>query len=111
MRLAVVWRYFCNDAEESSAKMTQRISCKCRLQLKYFFCLHFTHIILRTGSALYVLGNVRISQNRLDDAFDLHKRALQCWIKTYGKEHHKTGDAYHKVGWHFMQSEKYIDAL
>ncbi|KAF1955680.1 TPR-like protein [Byssothecium circinans] len=52
------------------------------------------------GHMLYCLGNVRISQNRENEAYALHQRSLDCWLKTYGPEHHKTGDALHKRGWH-----------
>ncbi|KAF2685916.1 TPR-like protein, partial [Lentithecium fluviatile CBS 122367] len=52
------------------------------------------------GHMLYVLGNVRISQNQLNEAYSIHKRALKNWRVTYGDEHHKTGDAWHKKGWH-----------
>ncbi|KAK3209901.1 hypothetical protein GRF29_44g994724 [Pseudopithomyces chartarum] len=52
------------------------------------------------GHMLYCLGNIRISQSRADEAFGLHERALGCWKVTFGEEHHKTGDTYHKVAWH-----------
>jgi len=55
------------------------------------------------GHMKYVLGNVRIDHARLDEAFDLQQSALACWRKTLGEEHHKTGDAWHKMGWHFMR--------
>ena len=60
---------------------------------------------------MYVLGNVRISQGRLPDAFDLHKRALKNWCVTYGKDHHKTGDAFYKVAWHLLRTGKLNEAL
>jgi len=59
---------------------------------------------------LYVLGNVRISQNELDEAYSLHKRALITWRKTYGEEHHKTGDAWHKKAWHEARLGKLEEA-
>jgi hypothetical protein len=63
----------------------------------------------------YVLGNVRISQSRLDsvnrarllqEAFSLHEATLDIWLQTLEKEHHKTGDAYHKLGWHHLRQGK-----
>ncbi|KAM5452137.1 hypothetical protein MaudCBS49596_003491 [Microsporum audouinii] len=54
------------------------------------------------GHMKYVLGNVRIDQNRLDEAFELHKSALECWRQTQ-EQHHKTGDAWHKVGCHYAR--------
>lgn len=58
----------------------------------------------------YVLGNVRIGQNRLEDAFELHKSSLACWKITMGEQHHKTGDCYHKVGWHYARLGQWDDA-
>ncbi|KAL8833577.1 MAG: hypothetical protein Q9170_004192 [Blastenia crenularia] len=62
------------------------------------------------GHMLYVLGNIYISQKRLDEANTLHKRALKCWIHTFGEEHHKTGDAWHKRGWHKARRQKFEKA-
>jgi TolA-binding protein len=62
------------------------------------------------GHMLYVLGNVRISQKRLDEAYSLHKRTINCWLKTYGEEHHKTGDAWHKLGWHEARLRNFEEA-
>ncbi|KAK1833470.1 hypothetical protein QBC39DRAFT_346112 [Podospora conica] len=65
------------------------------------------HII---GHMKYVLGNVRISQNRLDEAFELHKGSLACWKITLGEHHHKVGDCYHKVGWHHARLSQWNEA-
>lgn len=68
------------------------------------------HGIDSVGHMKYVLGNVRIDQGRMDDAFTLHKSARDCWLVTFGKEHHKTGDAWHKVGWHLCRMERWEEA-
>jgi hypothetical protein len=62
------------------------------------------------GSMLYVLGNVRVSQMRMSEAYDLHNRALDNWRKTYGEAHHKTGDAFHKRAWHEARLRNFNDA-
>jgi len=62
------------------------------------------------GHMKYVLGNVRIDHARLDEAFDLQQSALACWRKTLGEEQHKTGDAWHKMGWHFMRLRRWKEA-
>ncbi len=66
--------------------------------------------VIRIGHQKYVLGNVRIDQGRLPEAFDLHQSALACWRNTLGEEHHKTGDAWHKMGWHFARLCRWKDA-
>lgn len=70
----------------------------------------------------YVLGNVRISQAQLlrhpghseggfmEEAFRLHKAALKIWRATLGEGHHKTADAYHKMGWHLFRRQEYEEA-
>jgi len=62
------------------------------------------------GHSLNVLGNVRIGQDRLDEAFELHKRALVCWNSTYGV-HHKTGDLNYKIAWHHAMRRQWTEAL
>lgn len=63
-----------------------------------------------TGHAWYWFGNVRIGQNRLDEAFNMHLRAVKLWKVTYG-DHHRTGDAYHKLGWHLARRRDYTAAV
>ncbi|RWA09517.1 hypothetical protein EKO27_g5578 [Xylaria grammica] len=58
------------------------------------------------GHMNYILGNVRISQGRIDEAFGSHQIALACWRKVMGENHHKTGDAWHKSGWHLCRQGK-----
>jgi TolA-binding protein len=66
----------------------------------------------RNGSARYVLGNVKIDQGRLGEAYELHRVALACWRdKSYGHDHHKTGDATHKLGWHLARMGHHEEAL
>ncbi|TPX18479.1 uncharacterized protein E0L32_011592 [Thyridium curvatum] len=61
------------------------------------------------GHMKYVLGNVRLDQQRFDEAFELHTDALDCWRKTQ-PYHHKTGDACHKVGWHHTRRKEWNQA-
>jgi Tetratricopeptide repeat len=65
----------------------------------------------RAGHAMYVLGNVRIREGALDEAFALHRRSLKCFEATYGLSHHKTGNARLKVAWHLARVGEYEEAL
>lgn len=70
--------------------------------------------ILRTGLALFSLGNIQIAQaEKLDEAdkpddakakfqeaYETHAQALRLYKATLGPNHHKTADAYHKIAWH-----------
>ncbi|KAI0469332.1 hypothetical protein F4859DRAFT_523125 [Xylaria cf. heliscus] len=62
------------------------------------------------GHMNYVLGNVYIAQQREAEGFNCHKLALACWRKTMGEDHHKTGDAWHKLGCHFYRQRHFGDA-
>lgn len=62
------------------------------------------------GHAMYILGNIRIGQDRLVEAYQLHERALTCWKQTYGV-HHKTGDANYKLAWHLAYRKEWDKAL
>lgn len=79
--------------------------------------------MIRIGHMRYVLGNVRISQSALTDpesvrdsqsaleeAHILHQKALKCWRVVMGEYHHKTGDAWHKNGWHLARKGQFQDA-
>lgn len=59
---------------------------------------------------MYCLGNVRIDQSRLDEAFNLHLCAVKLWKATFG-DHHKLGDAYHKLGWHLARKGDHAAAV
>lgn len=72
----------------------------------YFFCSFY-----RPGHAFFVLGNVSISQNKLDNAFSLHSKALDNWKSTLQEQHHKTADAMHKYGWHLARVGKHHEAM
>ncbi|EPE09075.1 pfs domain-containing protein [Ophiostoma piceae UAMH 11346] len=63
-----------------------------------------------SGHQKYILGNVRMRQGRLEEAFLLHQSALDNWGITKGVKHHKTGDAWHKIGWHRTQRHEWDDA-
>ncbi len=47
------------------------------------------------------LGNVRIGQGQHDDAFNLHKRAFEGHVKTWGENHFETGVLCHRMAWHY----------
>ncbi|KAF3286803.1 hypothetical protein TWF970_008642 [Orbilia oligospora] len=63
-----------------------------------------------SGHAKYVLGNIRISQGKYDEARELHMSTVKNFKAVLGDDHHKTGDAYHKAGWHFDRIGEYEEA-
>ncbi|KAF3193139.1 hypothetical protein TWF225_010984 [Orbilia oligospora] len=63
-----------------------------------------------SGHAKYILGNIRISQGKYDEAFELHMSTVKNFKAVLGDDHHKTGDAYHKAGWHFDRIGNYEEA-
>ncbi|KAI9668709.1 MAG: hypothetical protein M1817_005200 [Caeruleum heppii] len=79
----------------------------------------------RTGQALFSLGNIQIAQgeellrngdqakgiHKLQEAYETHLQALRLYKATIGERHHKTADAYHKLGWHLHRRREYTSAL
>lgn len=56
---------------------------------------------------LYALGNVYLSIGDLAHAFEYHGRALNQWLATLGKGHHRIGDVTHKLCMDFMAIKDY----
>jgi tetratricopeptide (TPR) repeat protein len=48
-------------------------------------------------SALYILGNIKVAQGKLDEALQLHQEALKTREKTLG-DHYQTAASFHKTG-------------
>ena len=63
-----------------------------------------------TGRLLHALGNVRKSQGLLDESAALHRRALQQYLSTIGKNHHRTGDVHVKVAEHCIREGMMTEA-
>jgi tetratricopeptide (TPR) repeat protein len=64
-----------------------------------------------TGKLLHAFGNIRAAQRRMDESFDLHKRALVQYQKfTVGKNHHRTADVCIKVADHYVRVNQYQGA-
>lgn len=75
--------------------------------------------------AMFALGNVETSQAtnfteagekekavaKYKDALATHTQVVKLWETTLGPKHHKTGDAYHKIGWHLHRQKEYTAAL
>jgi hypothetical protein len=64
--------------------------------------------VSRRNFGLRALGNVRWSQERWDEAFNIHKRAFEGQIQTFGDNHFETGVLCHRMGCHYerlMDSE------
>lgn len=64
----------------------------------------------QTGKVFYALGNVYLSAGDLTNAFQYHGRALNQWLATLGKGHHRVGDVTHKLCMDFMAIKDYRTA-
>lgn len=58
---------------------------------------------VRTGLMLSALGNLRAAQNRWDESFQFHQRALRHMNATVGERDFYTAIAVHKMGEHFAR--------
>lgn len=93
----------------STGHWKKRITCELISQRTFVIIL--TLEFGRPGHAFNVLGNVRILQGRVSEAFEHHQNTVDIWLQTYGDEHHKTGDGFHKLGWHFARLGRYDEAV
>lgn len=55
---------------------------------------------VRTGLVLYALGNLRAAQNRLDESFEYHQRAMRHMRATVGERDCYTANVSHKIAEH-----------
>lgn len=58
---------------------------------------------VRTGLVLYALGNLRATQNRLDESLEYHERAMQHMRATVGDRDFYTANVAHKIAEHFAR--------
>lgn len=64
----------------------------------------------RTGKLLRTLGDIRIVQKRLEDAFDLKTRAVKIIAKTYGENSPVTADTWYQVSSHLVRHGRFSEA-
>jgi tetratricopeptide (TPR) repeat protein len=64
-----------------------------------------------SGRILHAIGNVRGSQGRRDEAYKFHRRLLLQYKATLGNRHHRTADAFSKVGEHQILRGQHETAL
>ena len=65
----------------------------------------------RTGKLLHAYGNVKGSQEKLEDSFAFHLRGLQQYKSTIGNHHHRTADLCVKVSDHYTRLDQYDSAM
>ena len=58
---------------------------------------------VRTGLVLYALGNLRAAQNRLDESFEFHQRAMRHMRATVGEKDFYTANVAHKIAEHLLR--------
>ncbi|KAF2422211.1 TPR-like protein [Tothia fuscella] len=64
-----------------------------------------------TGNSLYTLGNVRIAQDNLEEAFENFKRAYSLFKTDLGELHRLTNNACYSLGWVLNKQRKYSSAI
>jgi hypothetical protein len=57
------------------------------------------------------LGNVYIDQGRWEDAFNMHQRAFQYQVQTWGERHFETGVSCYKMGVHYLRKDDVQTAM
>ena len=66
--------------------------------------------LIRPGRLMHAIGNVKVSQGKLEEGLWWHNEALQHYLNTIGKGHHRTADLYHKLADDYIRLEKYTEA-
>ena len=67
--------------------------------------------LVRTGQAMFALGNVQIGKGKFDEAYETHAQTLNLFKASLGIRHHRTGDICHKLGWHLHRMRNYPAAM
>ncbi|KAK5626724.1 hypothetical protein RRF57_002439 [Xylaria bambusicola] len=57
------------------------------------------------------LGNVYIDQDRWDDAFNVHQRAFDFQVQTWGERHFETGVSCYKMAVHYERKGEIVTAI
>lgn len=66
---------------------------------------------VRTGLILYVLGNLRATQDRWDDSFSYHQRAWSHMRATAGDRDFYTATVAHKIAQHLLRLGRSEEAM
>ncbi|KAJ5948681.1 hypothetical protein N7454_001988 [Penicillium verhagenii] len=66
---------------------------------------------VRTGLILYALGNLRATQDQLDESFEYHERAWHHMLATVGERDYYTANVAHKVAEHLIRLGQYENAI
>ncbi|KXX76299.1 putative UDP-N-acetylglucosamine--peptide N-acetylglucosaminyltransferase SEC [Madurella mycetomatis] len=65
----------------------------------------------RVARFLSALGNLRVLQGRLDEAYQEHSKALGLYIDTVGLTNQRTAEARHKMAEHLIRLGRYDEAI
>ncbi|KAF1810425.1 hypothetical protein P152DRAFT_491441 [Eremomyces bilateralis CBS 781.70] len=64
-----------------------------------------------TGRFLHAIGNVKESQGFLDQSLDYHQQALDHYLLTLGRNHHRTADVRVRIAKHCLRQINAAEAL
>jgi tetratricopeptide (TPR) repeat protein len=66
---------------------------------------------VRTGLVLYALGNLRAAQDRWDESFEYHQKAMRHMRATVGERDFYTANVAHKIAEHLIRSGRSEEAM
>lgn len=66
---------------------------------------------VRTGLILYVLGNLRAVEGKLDESYEYHQRAWKHMLETVGERDFYTANITHKIAEHLMRLGEHEKAM
>ena len=66
---------------------------------------------VRTGLILYALGSLRAVQNRLDESFEYHQRAMCHMLATVGERDFYTANVAHKIAEHLSRLDRNEESM
>ena len=66
---------------------------------------------VRTGLILYALGNLRAAENKWDESFEYHQKALRHMRATVGDRDFYTANVVHKIAEHFVRLGRSGEAM
>ena len=66
--------------------------------------------IKRTGNVLAAMGQIRIAQGKMDEAFQFHDRSVALLKVTRDEYHPMTADAYYRLARHYIRLSRFVKA-
>ncbi|KAE8312542.1 hypothetical protein BDV41DRAFT_299230 [Aspergillus transmontanensis] len=91
---------------DEASGLLERVQQNCRLGHRIN-----SHLRRVYSFSLRVLGNVRIAQGKLDEAFAIHEEAFDVHRQLFGDKHFETGILSYRLGCHLQDRNRMDEAL